>query len=126
SNMIGKGNASATLQGDTLTIDGVFGGLSSAATKGHLSLSKVAGMAGAPLVDLTGFNDVTGKVGGQVKLNPDQITALRGGKLYVQIDSEKAPRGNLWGWLLPDHDVAGQDVPQKGPWFIPPFAVKPK
>src|SRR5262249_54131346 len=71
-NMIGKGSGSATLQGDTLLIDGAFGGLASAATKAHLSLSKVAGMPGTPLFDLTVSNDIVGKLAGQVKLNADQ------------------------------------------------------
>jgi len=39
-------------------------------------------------------------------------------------DSEKRPSGHLWGWLLDEHAVAGQDVAQKGPWYWPPFAVK--
>jgi hypothetical protein len=125
-NMTGKGSGSATLENDTLSITAGFSGLASAATKGHLSLSKAAGIPGAPLFDLTVSNDVTGKVTGQLKLDPAQLAGLRGGKLYVQIDSEKAPTGNLWGWLLQDHEIAGQDVPQKGPWFIPPFAVKTK
>ncbi|HEV3214616.1 MAG TPA: CHRD domain-containing protein [Vicinamibacterales bacterium] len=125
-NMTGKGSGSATLENDTLSISAAFSGLASAATKGHLSLSKAAGIPGAPLFDLTVSNDVTGKVTGQLKLDPAQLAGLRGGKLYVQIDSEKAPTGNLWGWLLQDHEIAGQDVPQKGPWFIPPFAVKTK
>ena len=125
-NITGKGSGSATLEGDTLSINAAFSGLASAATKGHLSLSKAAGIPGTPLFDLTVSNDVTGKAIGQVKLDPGQVAALRGGKLYVQIDSEKAPTGNLWGWLLSDHEIAGSDVPQKGPWFIPPFAVKTK
>ena len=125
-NMRGKGSGSATLDGDTLSISATFSGLSSPATKGHLSLSKAAGVPGTPLSDLTVSNDVTGKVTGQLKLDPSQLAALRGWKLYIQIDSEKAPTGNLWGWLLADHEIAGQDVPQKGSGFIPPFAVKTK
>jgi hypothetical protein len=124
--MTGKGSGSATLEADTLSITAGFSGLASAAVKGHLSLSKAAGIPGTALFDLTVSADVSGKVTGQLKLDPAQLVALRGGKLYVQIDSEKAPMGNLWGWLLPDHEIAGQDVPQKGPWFIPPFAVKTK
>ena len=55
-----------------------------------------------------------------------QADALRRGCLYIQINSEKAPpgyswgpKGTLWGWLLPKHAVAGQNVPQAGHWFIP-------
>ena len=124
--MTGKGTASATLDGDTLSISGSFAGLSGPATKAHLSLSRGPGIPGTAFVDLTLTGDVAGKVTGQVKLDPSQLVALRGRRLYIQIDSEKAPSGHLWGWLLDEHDVAGQDVPQKGPWFLPPFAVKTK
>ena len=33
-------------------------------------------------------------------LTAEQVESLRKGKLYIQIDSEKASDGNLWGWLL--------------------------
>jgi hypothetical protein len=75
---------------------------------------------------LTLAGEVAGKVTGQIKLDASQLAALRSRKLYIQIDSEKAASGHLWGWLLDEHDVAGQDIPQKGPWFIPPFAIKTK
>jgi len=124
--MTGKGSASATLEGNTLSISGTFTGLSGPATKAHLSLSKGPGIPGVPLVDLTLAGDTAGKVTGQTPLNPNQLAALRSGKLYIQIDSDKMPSGHLWGWLLDEHDVVGQGVPQKGPWFLPPFAVKAK
>jgi hypothetical protein len=41
-----------------------------------------------------------GTVSGTVELSPDQIEDLRNGRLYVQIQSQGAPDGNLWGWLL--------------------------
>lgn len=124
--MTGKGTASATLDGDTLSISGSFAGLSGPATKARLSLSRGPGIPGDPVIDLTLTGDVAGKVAGQIKLDPSQLAALRGRRLYIQIDSEKAPSGHLWGWLLEEHEIAGQDVPQKGPWFWPPFAVKTK
>jgi hypothetical protein len=124
--MTGKGTATATLEGETLSISGSFAGLSGPATRAHLSLSRGPGIPGTSLVDLTLAGEVAGKVTGQIKLDASQLAALRSRKLYIQIDSEKAPSGHLWGWLLDEHDVAGQDIPQKGPWFIPPFAIKTK
>jgi CHRD domain len=124
--MTGKGSASATLEGNTLSISGSFTGLSGPAPKAHLSLSKGAGIPGVPLVDLTLAGDIAGKVTGQTTLDPNQLAALRSGKLYIQIDCDKMPSGHLWGWLLDEHDVVGQGVPQKGLWFLPPFAVKSK
>jgi CHRD domain len=124
--MTGKGSATATLDGDMLSIAGTFTGLSGPAKKARLALSRGPGIPGNPVTDLTLAGDVTGKVTGQIKLDPSQLAALRGRRLYIQIDSEKAPSGHLWGWLLEEHEIAGQDVPQKGPWFWPPFAVKTK
>jgi CHRD domain len=124
--MQGKGTATATLEADTLSISGSFAGLTGPATKARLSLSTGPGIPGTPFVDLTLTGDVAGKVTGKIKLDASQLAALRSRKLYIQIDSEKAPTGHLWGWLLEEHEIAGQDVPQKGPWFVPPFAVKTK
>jgi len=124
--MTGKGSASATLDGDTLSITGTFTGLSGPAIKAHLSLSRGPGIPGSPFVALTLAGDVAGKVTGQIKLDPSQLAALRNGRLYIQIDSEKAPAGHLWGWLLDEHDVVGPNVPQRGSGFLPTFAVKTK
>ena len=124
--MTGKGTATATLDGETLTISGSFAGLSGPATKVHLSLSTGPGIPGTAFTALTLTGGVAGKVTGQIKLDASQLVALRSNKLYIQIDSEKVPSGHLWGWLLEEHDIVGQDVPQKGPWYVPPFAVKTK
>jgi hypothetical protein len=125
-NFSGKGNAVVTIDGDTVTLSGTFNGLASAATKAHVCLSKAAGIPGTLIFEVTVTNTLDGKVSGTFKLDKSQIVDLHAGKLYIQIGSEKAPNGNLWGWLLPEHEVAGQDVPQKGPWFQPEFAVKTK
>ena len=124
--MTGKGTATATLDGDTLTISGSFAGLSGPATKAHLSLSRGPGIPGTAFAALTLTGGVAGKVTGQIKLDPSQLVAVRSNKIYIQIDSEKVPAGHLWGWLLEEHEIIGQDVPQKGPWYVPPFAVKTK
>jgi hypothetical protein len=124
--MQGKGTATATIEGDTLSVSGSFTGLTGPATKARLSLSTGPGIPGSPFVDLRLTGDVAGKVTGTIKLDASQLAALRGRKLYIQIDSETAPAGHLWGWLLEEHEIAGQDVPQKGPWFLAPFAVRTK
>jgi hypothetical protein len=43
---------------------------------------------------------ISGSVTGTLELTAQQVQSLRAGRLYVQIHSEKAPDGNLWGWLL--------------------------
>ena len=125
-NFSGKGAAIAALTGDTMSLNGTFTGLASAATKGHICLSLAAGIPGKPILEFTVPSGIDGKLTGTFKLDKDQTAALQKGQLYIQIDSEKAPNGNLWGWLLSEHEVVGQDVPQKGPWFLPETAVKTK
>ena len=44
---------------------------------------------------------------------------MKAGKIYLLLDSQKAPKGNLWGWFQPAHKRAQPDVPQEGSWYIP-------
>ena len=118
-NMLGRGEATATLDGKILTVSGNFGGLSSPATKAHLIVGLAIGVPGSESLDLTVSPADSGTVSGTLTLSAKQATAFRTGKLYVQIDSQKASAGNLWGWLLPRHFDAAADVPQAGPWFLP-------
>jgi hypothetical protein len=41
-----------------------------------------------------------GTMAGVVELDDEMFTALAAGRLYIQVDSEGVPDGNLWGWLL--------------------------
>jgi CHRD domain len=118
-NMLGRGDATATLDGKILTVSGTFAGLPSPATAAHLIAGLAIGVPGTETLDLTVSPAVSGTVSGTLTLTAKQAAAFRTGKLYVQIDSQKAPTGNLWGWLLPAHADAAADVPQQGPWFLP-------
>lgn len=96
----GVGSATATLSGTKLAISGTFEGLLSPATTAQLHLSRVPGVRGPAVFDLTVTHSATGSVSGAVDLSSDQVEALRKGRFYIQIQSEKAPDGNLWGWLM--------------------------
>jgi hypothetical protein len=83
-----------------LTVSGTFSGLSSPATAAHLLLSMTEGVTPGTMVgDLTAEHGASGAVSGTVELNAKQLAALRASTLYVRLDSEKAPDGNLQGWL---------------------------
>jgi CHRD domain len=96
----GTGAATATLSGNKLTVSGAFQDLKSPATIAHLHLSRVAGVRGPAVFDLTVTHATSGSVSGSIDLTADQVEALRKGRFYIQIHSEKAPDGNLWGWLM--------------------------
>ncbi len=96
----GTGSATAVLTGTKVTINGTFEGLRSPATVAHLHLSRVAGVRGPAVFDLTVTHGASGTVSGSFDLSADQVESLKKGKFYIQIHSEKAPDGNLWGWLM--------------------------
>jgi len=95
----GSGSLTATLQGKQLTVQGTFEGLRSPATTVQIHRGP-KGIPGPAIMDLTVTKGEKGSVSGTIELTPDQIADLRNGRLYVQIQSERAPDGNLWGWLL--------------------------
>ena len=96
----GSGSATGTLNGSKLSISGTFEGLVSPATTAHIHLSRVIGVRGPELLPLTVSSGSSGSVSGSFDLTPAQVDSLKKGLFYIQINSEKAPDGNLWGWLL--------------------------
>ena len=101
STIAGTCSATATLTGTKLTVNGSFEGLKSNATMAHIDQGSAPGVRGPKLLDLTVTKSMSGTLSGSFDLTADQIESLKKGKWYVQIHSEKAPEGNLWGWLLP-------------------------
>jgi hypothetical protein len=117
--VLGRGTVLATLEGSKFTLHGAFAGLATPATDAHLCLGNVMGGTGPILYDVTVSPAQNGEVSGTVTLTPEQVVALKVGKIYVLIDSQKAPKGNLWGWFQPAHVTVGPDVPQEGSWYLP-------
>jgi hypothetical protein len=97
----GSGSASATLKGTTLTITGTFAGLKTNATVARVHRGPRTAMRGPAIGDLTATAATSGTITGTIELTRPQIDDLAAGRLYLQLHSEKAPEGNLWGWLLP-------------------------
>ena len=96
----GHGSVLAVLAGDKLTVSGTFEDMRSAATAAHLNQSKMTGVRGLAVHELTVTKAMAGNVSGSVDLTPAEVDALRKGMLYVVVSSAGAPDGNLWGWLL--------------------------
>ena len=64
----------------------------------------VRGTRGPVAFELTvskAADGTSGTLTGTLELTTIQLADLEKGRLYVQVHSEKAPEGNLWGWLLP-------------------------
>ncbi|MGQ0732600.1 MAG: CHRD domain-containing protein [Acidobacteriota bacterium] len=100
STVAGRGTATATLAGRKLTVSGTFEGLRSPATVARLHVAP-KGLNGPALFDLTVSAASGGTLSGSFELTPQQVEDLTAGRFYIQLHSEKAPDGNLRGWLLP-------------------------
>jgi hypothetical protein len=96
----GSGSVTATLNGNKLSLNGTFDGLKSPATVAKLHKGQ-RGVRGEPILELTATNATSGTITANLDLTPQQVQDLQQMRLYVQLSSEKAPDGNLWGWLLP-------------------------
>jgi hypothetical protein len=99
----GSGSATAVLVGTTLTVNGTFTGLKSPATVARIHVGP-KGIRGPGAFDLQvtgGVGGLSGTIRGVFTLTPQQLDDLAKSRLYIQLHSEKAADGNLWGWLLP-------------------------
>ena len=94
----GSGTVTATLQGTKLSVNGTFTGLQSPATIAQIHVGP-KGIRGPAALDLVVTKANAGTITGQVTLTAAQVDHLKRGRLYVQLNSEKAADGNLWGWL---------------------------
>lgn len=100
-NTTGAGEATAELAGARLTLRGNFAGLKGAATVARLHEGPVTGVRGPAFADVAVPAATNGSFNAVVTLTAAQVEGLRQGHVYLQIHSETAPDGNLWGWLLP-------------------------
>jgi len=96
----GSGSVTGTLSGHTLTLTGLFTGLQSPATLAHVHIGERTGVRGPAVFDVRVDRAPTGSLSATIELTDPQIASLTRGFFYIQLHSEKAPDGNLWGWLL--------------------------
>ncbi len=98
-NVAGLGQVTATLAGSRLTVAGDASGLRSPATTVSIHRGP-KGIPGPAILTLTVTKATNATISGSLDLTPQQVADLRGEQLYVQLNSERAPEGNLRGWLL--------------------------
>jgi len=98
-NVAGLGQVTATLNGNRLTVTGDASGLRSPATTVAIHRGP-KGIPGPAILQLTVTKATNATISGSLDLNAQQVADLRGEQLYVQLNSERAPEGNLRGWLL--------------------------
>lgn len=95
----GVGEVLLSLNGNTLSIQGNFEGMSSAATMAHVHNGPPA--QPGPVVHQLEVSEATaGEVSAELELTDEQVTALRNNSLYIQIHSNDNPPGELRGWIF--------------------------
>ena len=99
--VVGSGTVTATLTGNKLAIAGTYDGLASPATQAKIFKSPKTGLRGDALLDLQISGGTSGTITGQFDLTSAQAQELSASRYYIQLYSEKAAEGNLWGWLMP-------------------------
>jgi outer membrane protein assembly factor BamB len=121
----GGGQLSATLDGNRLTVEGTFRGLSAPATTATIHQAPPA-QPGPAIHTIEVSASPEGTLRGSVQLTADQLAALRGGSLYVQIQSERSAEGDLRGWIervtdpaRAPSDLAGRPLPTTVQNFVP-------
>ncbi|MFN3162713.1 MAG: CHRD domain-containing protein [Pseudohongiellaceae bacterium] len=95
----GEGEVILTLNGNTLTVDGNFAGMSSAATAAHIHNGPPA-QPGPVVHTLTVDQAPSGSISGTLELTDEQLTALASNALYVQVHSANNRPGELRGWIF--------------------------
>jgi Cu/Zn superoxide dismutase len=96
----GVGEVFASLTGSTLSLNGTYEGMSSAATAAHIHNAPKA-MNGPPIGAIEVTSAPSGEVSGSLELTAEQVQALQNEELYIVIHSENNPGGEIRGWLLP-------------------------
>jgi hypothetical protein len=96
----GSGTVTAVLDGATLTVAGPIAGHQSPATSARLHMGERTGVRGPAIFDLQVVGQTSGSVSATLKVSRVHIDSFERGQFYVQLHSQRAPEGNLWGWLL--------------------------
>lgn len=99
STILGEGEVILTLNGNSLSVEGNFAGMSSVATGAHIHNGPPA-QPGPVIHTLEVSQATNGNVGGVLNLSDEQVAALRNNEFYIQIHTESNPPGELRGWVF--------------------------
>ena len=95
----GTGTAYVVLDGNQITYEVEYKGLSGPATMAHIHGPAAVGVNAPVMIP---FKDVTqSPIKGTATLTPEQVTALKGGNEYVNIHTDKNKGGEIRGQLKP-------------------------
>lgn len=112
---LGDGNAAAAIDGRQIRIQGSFKQLAAPATRVRVLTGVDVGVPGEKTVAelRVSGSGTSGAFAGQIPASAANIALLRDNRLYIQVETQAAPDGALWGWLMLDHAFPGHNVPEK-------------
>jgi CHRD domain len=96
-----SGAGTLSLEGNKLTWDIVFSGLSANATAAHIHGPAGETEAAGVMIPLTAPSATSGRITGSATLTDVQLAAVVGGKAYVNLHTSTNPGGELRGQMLP-------------------------
>lgn len=94
----GSGNASMSLDGNTLTYEITYKDLTGPATAAHIHGPAEPGANAGVMVP---FANPASPIKGTVNLTPEQVEALKAGKEYVNVHTAQNPGGEIRGQIKP-------------------------
>ncbi len=115
----GTGSGTLRLEGNTLTFDVEYSGLSGPATLAHIHGPAGTDAAAGVMIDLAPFNGqgfgVSGRLAGSVVLTMEQKAAILSGKTYVNVHTDMNRPGEIRGQIAPVAMVATLSGAQEAP-----------
>jgi glucose/arabinose dehydrogenase len=119
----GSGTGLFALEGNALTFNISYSGLSGTANNAHIHGPAPASLAAGVMIDLAPFNGgswgSSGTFSGVIVLTDSQKALLLGGKTYVNIHSTAFPGGEIRGQIVP----VNMEVELSGASEVPPLNV---
>lgn len=97
--ILGEGEVILTLNGNSLSVQGNFSGMSSVASGAHVHNGPPA-QPGPVVHTLDITSAPSGEISGVLELTDAQVEALISNELYIQVHSENNAPGELRGWIF--------------------------
>lgn len=112
----GVGGVVATISdGGVVTLIGNYSGLASPATSIVVLKGPRTGVPGQERLAAFPIKQpsTSGSFSEHIRMSNSNLAALVAGQIYLQVLTETAPDGAIWGWIIRKSDTFGEQVPDE-------------